>query len=66
MTETRAELVDRGYLPNGIIWPEDIRIVQEMHCPQCGAKPTLTSWRKPGQWTKMFTRCLQCGYRRPF
>ena len=66
MTETRAELIDRGW-GTGYAFMADMDIVARMRCKHngCGDTLALETWRK-GNRTKQFTRCESCGHRQPF
>jgi len=67
VTETNAELVERGWTSGWINWA-DADIVGRMRCKHndCGGKLYLEAWIKPGEYGKQFTQCRKCGYRKPF
>ena len=67
MTETRNELIDRGWQEGLVNWA-DVDIVSRMRCKRngCGGKLYLEAWIKPGQYGKQFTECRKCGHRKQF
>ena len=67
MTETRNELIDRGWTSGWMNWA-DQEIVAQMRCKHnnCGGHLYLESWVKPGQYGKQFTQCRKCEHREPF
>jgi len=65
VTETVAELVDRGWRQD-FAMPRDLAIIAKMKCTQCRGSLVLVNWAKHNQPDKAFTRCVQCGHRRPF
>ncbi len=64
MTETREELIDRGWKETHP-FPLDIKVVARMRCT-CGGHLVLTPWIKPGRHFKQFTTCQDCGHRKAF
>ena len=67
MTETRGELIERGWQHGMVNWA-DVDIISRMRCKhnRCGGKLYLESWIKPGEYGKQFTHCRKCGRRLPF
>ena len=67
MTETRGELIERGWQDGMVNWA-DVDIVSRMRCKHngCGGKLYLEAWIKPGQYGKQFTECRKCGHRKEF
>ena len=67
MTETRGELIARGWQDAWLNWA-DLDIVSRMRCKQkdCKGKLYLESWIKLGEYNKQFTECRKCGHRQEF
>ena len=67
MTETRGELLERGWT-NGLAFIADLDMVARMRCKHnaCKGRLALESWIKPGKHSKQFTRCERCGHRKEF
>ena len=68
MTETRGELLERGWHDGPLNW-DDINVVIKMRCRYhaCGGSLYLEVWTKPGVCLdKKFTQCIQCGHRKEF
>ena len=68
MTETRAELLERGW-GTGLAFIADLDMVARMRCKhnRCGGHLMLETWTKTGtKYDKHFTRCLKCGHRKEF
>ena len=67
MTETRTELIERGWHAGPMNWA-DMNIVGRMRCKynKCGGRLHLESWTKSGEYGKQFTQCYKCGHRKEF
>ena len=67
MTETKGELIDRGWQAGWINWA-DADIISRMRCKhnRCGGKLYLECWSKIGEYDKQFTECRKCGHRKEF
>ena len=68
MTETRGELIERGWTSTHWCNWADIDIVSRMRCKHnaCGGKLYLESWIKLGEYNKQFAECRKCGHRKEF
>jgi len=67
MTETKNELIERGWQDGMVNWA-DVDIVSRMRCKHngCGGKLYLEAWIKSGEYGKQFVQCRKCGHRKPF
>ena len=70
MTETRAELLERGW-HTSFAMTADQDIVAVMRCKHyaCGGRLWLDTWSKIDglpRYTKQFTVCYTCGHRKEF
>jgi len=67
MTQSKSELIDRGWSAGWSNWA-DADIVSGMRCKHraCGGRLTLETWTKPAKIDRCFTNCRKCGHRKEF